>query len=246
MSAAQKAESTEPKVVAGEVETGSPVEPRMDAAAAEEFTDPAAEKPAQTVTRPEGYITPYDMRPSMEMQTNERLEEIVKESEKSPTSPHSSKGVKGWLKTKFARRQSKPRKLDSKEAGNDKDLAGGAALAEAGHTYTEPPNSSVGEATFVIASTQDENTGEKGTKTVDENIGETLGEERLGRSIRRASSVSPVSPLDENIELGKESTGDEEFEEAQDHFDNDLAPPPTFAITKLASPVPDSKFHEEI
>jgi hypothetical protein len=227
----------EPKVGAGERETRSPTVPRET---------PAVEEPTETAMAPahEGFITPIGMRTSMEMQTDERLEEIIKEGEKSPTSPDSSKGVKGWLKTKFTRRQSKPQKPDSKYAGSDKDFVGGAALV--GNTNSEPPRTPMNDATVAATSTKDEDIGETADQQVDRSVGETTAEERLGRSKRRASSVSPVSPLEERIELGKETTKDEDFEEARDHFDNDLAPPPTFAVTKPASPVRDSRFHEEM
>jgi hypothetical protein len=229
----------ESEVVAGEGETESLTKIREM---------PAAEEPTETTETPapEGYAAPTGMRTSMERQTDERLEEIIKEGEKSPTSPGSSKGVKSWLKTKFARRQSKPQKLESKEAGNDKDFIGGAALAEASNANSEPPKNSEDDPALAANSTQDDDIGEIDNETVEETVGEESAEERLGRSKRRASSVSPVSPLEERMELGKEITKDEDFEEARDHFDNDLAPPPTFATAKPASPARDSKFHEEM
>jgi hypothetical protein len=228
--------------VAAETETESPTEVHER---------PAVEKPivenpthdVDTTPAPTGYVAQAGLRTSMEMQTEERLNEIIKEGEKSPASPDSPKGVKGWLKTKF-RRQSKTQKSDSKDTGTDKELISGAALAEAGNTSVEhntpstkdiePRKSSMEEVALAEAS------------TANEEPVEIANGERTGRSKRRASSVSSVSALEESQELGKEVSKDDDFEEARDHFDNEFAPPPTFPTTKSASPVRDSRFHEEI
>lgn len=53
---------------------------------------------------------------------------------------------------------------------------------------------------------------------------------------RRISAVSALS----------EPRDDEEFQEARDNFDEDLAPPPTFPAEKAGSPARTAKFHEEI
>lgn len=57
---------------------------------------------------------------------------------------------------------------------------------------------------------------------------ETSDEEERGRSTSRASD------------------DEEEFQEARDNFDEDLAPPPTFPAEKSSSPARTAKFHEEI
>jgi hypothetical protein len=56
-----------------------------------------------------------------------------------------------------------------------------------------------------------------------------------GRPISRVSAIS----------------GDEEFEEARDTFDERLAPPPSFSVEgnkslKTGSPVREARFHEEL
>ncbi|KAJ5035395.1 uncharacterized protein L3040_007865 [Drepanopeziza brunnea f. sp. 'multigermtubi'] len=63
---------------------------------------------------------------------------------------------------------------------------------------------------------------------------ETAGYEKRGRRISKNSVVSSMSCED-----------DDEFQEARDNFDEDLAPPPTFSA-KSASPARMAKFHEEI
>lgn len=62
-------------------------------------------------------------------------------------------------------------------------------------------------------------------------------EERVGRSKTRDSDVSALSTT------GGET---EEFQEARDEFDEDLAPPPTFVAGKSSSPARETKFVEAI
>jgi hypothetical protein len=258
-SAAQKSVHTEPKVVSAEAETASPtvvVAEDETANPTEAHETPVVEQPVvekpiiknptrdvDTTPAPKGYIAPAGLRTSMEMETEGRLNEITQEGEKSPTSSDSPKGVKSWLRTKF-RRQSKTQKSESKDMGADKGVVGAAALTEAGNAsietntssakYPEPRKSSIEEVTLA------------GPSTTSEEPVETVYEERTGRSKRRASSVSSMSALEESREMGKEVSRDDDFEECRDHFDNELAPPPTFATTKSASPVRDSRFHEEM
>jgi hypothetical protein len=184
------------------------------------------------------YVAPAGLRTSMEMQTEERLDEIIKEGEKSPTSPDSPKGVKGWLKTKF-RRQSKTSKSDSKDIGTDKDATDGTALTKDGNTNVEPNTLSMKD--YAPRKSSRENVAVAESSTAHEEPVETVDEERTGRSKRRPSPVSSVSALEES-----QTSQDDDFEEARDQFDNDLAPPPTFPTTKSASPVRDSRFHEEM
>jgi len=55
-------------------------------------------------------------------------------------------------------------------------------------------------------------------------------------SKRRDSEVSALSADPEQ----------EEFQEARDEFDEDLAPPPTFVAGKSGSPARETKFIEDI
>ncbi|KAL2068691.1 hypothetical protein VTL71DRAFT_15029 [Oculimacula yallundae] len=59
--------------------------------------------------------------------------------------------------------------------------------------------------------------------------------EERGRPVSKVSTVSSMGRTD-----------DEEFQEARDNFDEDLAPPPTFPAEKSTSPARTGKFHEEI
>lgn len=264
----QKTEVAEPKVIAPEGETASATEahdtpivrelPAEETIVQEPTVDqPAADEPSadksvvdksarddDTTPKLKGYVAPAGLRTSMEVQTEERLSEIIKEGEKSPNSPDSSKGVKNWLKTKF-RRQSKTQKIDSKDTGIDKEVISGNALAEVGNTSVEP-NTPSEKHEVAGKSSMEEEVTIAGHSSAKEEPVEMIDEERTGRSKRRASSVSSVSALEESQDMGKEVSKDDDFEEARDHFDNDLTPPPTFPATKSASPVRDSKFHEEM
>jgi len=65
----------------------------------------------------------------------------------------------------------------------------------------------------------------------------------------RDSEVSSLSSDDEFAASGsggRIDDGDDEFLEARDNFDEDLAPPPTFVAKKSASPARDSRFSEDI
>ncbi|KAK0110795.1 hypothetical protein ONS96_002388 [Cadophora gregata f. sp. sojae] len=61
------------------------------------------------------------------------------------------------------------------------------------------------------------------------------GTEERGRPVSKISTVSS---------MGRED--DEEFQEARDNFDEDLAPPPTFPAEKSTSPARTAKFTENI
>jgi hypothetical protein len=256
--AAQKAVAAEPEIVATETETASPTEvhdaPIIEEPVAEEAVvrepavkEPVVDKPiveklarddGTTPTR-KGYVAQAGLRTSMEMQTEERLNEITKEGEKSPTSPDSAKGMKSWLKTKF-RRQSKTQKSDTKDTGTDKPVVGSTDLAEVGNAGVKPNTSLVKDNEHRKSSMEEVALAR--SSTAHEEPVDIAHEERTGRSKRRASSVSSVSVLEESQDVSR----DDDFEEARDHFDNELAPPPTFPTTKSTSPVRDSKFHEEM
>jgi len=74
-------------------------------------------------------------------------------------------------------------------------------------------------------------------------------DERIGRPLRRREDhVSPI-PSGEKLEKDTEKPEeeeDEEFQEARDNFDEDLAPPPIFPAAKGSSPAREAKFTEII
>lgn len=88
-------------------------------------------------------------------------------------------------------------------------------------------------------------------------------DERIGRPARRESDLYDVSPAEKDKPIfpvrhaGQDEFGgepvaltatddDEEFQEARDNFDEDLAPPPTFPAEKSSSPAREAKFTEVI
>lgn len=199
---------------------------------------PALEEATKSKTTPEpGYIAPSNLRTSMEREGDARLEEVIKEGSSPPMSPTKG-GVKGWLKTKF--RRSKDIKSPESKDAEEKSFTGGAALTAANTNSGGTGSSSIKESSMkdvALAGMADKDTA------VDD-IAPAGEDSRLGRSKRRASSVSSLSVPGQDI--APASSQDDEFEEARDNFDDALAPPPTFTATKTASPVRDSKFKEVI
>lgn len=186
------------------------------------------ETPRAPDRHPVGYTAPTDLRTSMELQQQERLEEISNvKPESSPT-----KGVKGWFGK--LRRKSKSQKSDAKDIGGEK-FVGGAALTGAGSTASIEPHSSTKETPAAKEMPAPEAAKEA---VVDK-------EERVGRSSRRASSVSSLSAPSAQDGLVTQSSHEEEFQEAQDHFDDSLAPPTTTS-KKSTSPARTSQFTEVI
>ena len=173
---------------------------------------------------------------SMEDQVSMRMRETADAANKdestplSPSSPGDGSKVKNWLKTKFSRRMSKPQKPSAteKEKEPEKAFVGGAALTGAS------ANNSTTSLGAKPSSVRDVAMAGKAK----EQEAEPEPEER-GRGKRRDSEVSalsePVGDIDE-----------EEFQEARDNFDEDLAPPPTFVAEKSISPARSARFHEEI
>lgn len=213
-------------------------EPKSDAPVVEEPKNEVVtvkEPNLEVTTAPGAYVAPAGMRTSMEMETDKRLEEIISEGEKSPTSS-DRKGVKRWFKTKFGRRQSKGNNVDSKDVKDDKVVVADAVLTENGDRSIDQLTSSKEKEKIGLEQSTD-------NKEVDESM---VGE-RAGRSKRQASSISSVSALSENKEVVRETTKDDEFEEARDRFDENFPLPPSSVFSKpAASPVRDSRFHEEM
>ncbi|KAF2787766.1 hypothetical protein K505DRAFT_411251 [Melanomma pulvis-pyrius CBS 109.77] len=145
----------------------------------------------------------------------------------SPTSPRSdSKGLKSFL-NKFKRRS----KHSSASADNDKPgFIGGVALRE---------SSSASHQTSVPSSPAPEPTqsSERRYSDISSISSGRASSERIGRVPQRTvSGLSAVS-------------GNTDFEEAKDDFDEKLAPPVSFGTAdaeaaRKGSPNRDSKFHE--
>jgi len=176
---------------------------------------------------------------------------------KSPTSP-SSKGIKSMFsKLKRRSKHNSAGSFDSSDMNKDgKDKAetgfvGGAALRSsasksrsqtsltgATHDVDRPHNLGDVEPSFVphIDEVDNKTRGDRYSDVSSLSSFEEVEAPR-GRSAERIVSGTTVT-----------SRGSE-FEEARDHFDQDLAPPPTFTsesnkATRVGSPGRDSKFKE--
>jgi hypothetical protein len=240
---AEAEKTDEPESTTGKTGGNEPTNPVVDAGKAEaENSTKASEEPAAAenpngnTRNPASFIAPAGARTSMEMQTQQRLDDIIAEGEKSPEAPKSPKGIKSWLKTKFAGRHSKSQKEELKDALDETAISDsdGAKLGEPKPAITEAHRSPTQDASVTTEPYKDD------VSPI------TTEQERTGRSKRRASSVSSLSAPEVGREEGEGNPKDEDFEEARDHFDEELAPAPTFAATKSASPMRDSKFHEEM
>ena len=181
---------------------------------------------------------PYTIRTSMEDQASLRMKEnadAANPDESTPMSPSSKDDhkVKNWIKTKFARRHSKPQRptatggeTDSATKENRKSFLGGAALTGASAS-TNDSTASLGAKSSSVR-----DVALAGTDKGKEREVEEPEEKHISKRRSRDSEVSSLSSDD--------------YQEARDDFDENLAPPPTFPAEKSNSPVRDSKFKEVI
>jgi len=152
----------------------------------------------------------------------------------SPSSPADGSKVKNWLKTKFSRRMSKAQKTSPTEKEKKKEtngFVGGAALALTGASA----NNSTASLGAKSSSVRDVAMAGKAKEEIPE-------PEDRGREERRDSEVSALSAEP----AGTVQANEDEFQEARDNFDEDLAPPPTFVAAKSSSPAREAKFTEVI
>ena len=182
----------------------------------------------------------------MEDQASVRMRENADAANKdevtpmSPSSPKDKSKVKNWLKTKFARRQSRGQKSPTdKEKDADTGFIGGAALRSASANNS---TTSLGAKSSSIRDVATAGTTSRAAEPEPSPISDVdqtpdtdiVSEEDIEDRSRRESQVSAVS------------RDEDEFQEARDNFDEDLAPPPTFVAGKGTSPVRAGKFTEEI
>jgi hypothetical protein len=162
----------------------------------------------------------------------------------SPTSPGGSKGLKSiFSKLKRRSKHTSAGTINTADMGKDKEpgFVGGATLRNS----TSQPHSNA--ATTVATTFDDERPHNLGdiepssaaavNPTAVPHVDELDDEEPMtrGRSAERITSTQTAT------------SGGTDFEEAHDHFDEGLAPPPTFttnADKAKGSPNRDSKFHE--
>jgi hypothetical protein len=173
----------------------------------------------------------------------------------SPTSPSSSKGLKSiFSKLKRRSKHTSAGTINTADMGKDKNdtgFVGGASL----RSSTSQPQSHPSSGAAAAATT--------GTNSDDErphNLGdvEPAFVPHVDEHNDSYSDVSSLSDYEEPmVTRGRSAeritsadtkrSGATDFEEAQDHFDEGLAPPPTFttnADRSKGSPNRDSKFHE--
>jgi hypothetical protein len=177
----------------------------------------------------------------------------------SPTSPSSSKGLKSiFSKLKRRSKHGSAGTISTTDMGKDKEqtgFVGGASLRSSISQQQPQPASTVAATT--TSDSDDEvphNLGDVEPSSVEPSYVPHVDE--LDDS---DSDVSSLSDYAEPMTRGrsaerivssntKASGGtDPEFQEAQDHFDEGLAPPPTFttdADKSKGSPNRDSKFRE--
>jgi hypothetical protein len=180
-----------------------------------------------------------NIRTSMEDAASIRMQDAADEANKeestmmSPTSGGNGR-VKSWLKNKLSHRLSRgPKSPKEKEYPDHKEkdnsFQGGSALTGASHANTSTPDISSTQPT--TSYTAPVLTG----RPADDNA-------TRGRKGQHADSE--VSSLSSDAE--GEAVDEEEFQEARDNFDDDLAPPPKFGAGKSSSPARDSRFSEDI
>lgn len=252
-------------IVASPLEAPEVETPAVEASAVEEPSEePPEEPPVESVPQTSQPPEPAAIRTSMEDGASLRMREVAdaaNPTESTPLSPSSpSKGkMKNWLKSKFSSKSNsnKMRKSPTAEKqSKEEKFVGGAALT--GASVKNDSNASLGQHSSSIrdvalatapSATSNTNPGEiPVSEYLSEDIDTTEPageEERVAHPARRASEVSSLSSVggDETAD----DTADEEFLEARDNFDEDLAPPPTFVAEKRSSEnVRDSKFIEAI
>jgi hypothetical protein len=167
----------------------------------------------------------------------------------SPTSPSSSKGFKSIFSK--LKRRSKYDSVGTTEIdghSGEKDTGafiGGAALTSGSQSHSSTVASQPYAETTQAARPTDLSAVEPRTvphlEELDQDRYSDISSLSNDNGVVRGRSVQRVTSN------GTSSTGSE-FEEAKDHFDANLAPPPTFTSDgdkgRVGSPVRDSKFRE--
>lgn len=179
---------------------------------------------------------------SMEREADQRMQQEADRANKdastpiSPSSPSDGSKVKNWLKTRFRGRGLSRSKNTPNTAGDDKAFIGGAALT--------------GGVASANNSTSSLNANPSSMREV-----ALAGRHRDAEQHEEEQHTDRPLSHDDDVEISSLSAADpdeepseenQEFEEARDDFDQDLAPPPTFLTVKSGSPARDSRFREVI
>lgn len=184
------------------------------------------------------------VRTSMEDQASLRMRQVADSAANTSSSPSNGAvagtdngKLKSWLRTRL-RRSSKPQKpvtSADKVKETESGFVGGAALTGASANNS---NVSLGArpSNVTDVSGRDSSVRDVAIASTGTHKPETPDITR-GRTVTRAAD--PVSPLSDRDD-------EEEFLEARDNFDEDLAPPATFSTSKEPSPARGGKFIEQI
>lgn len=178
----------------------------------------------------------------------------------SSTVPKGESKVSSWLKNKFSRRASKaskPEVMPTVESSSDAVETGAPEKVHVASTTSDDGHDpSVREVAMAGRQESQESDERRPAEEDDDHDHIAPGAEDGGKARRR--STSSVSSLSSHGETGRGrsdlrradtvSSQGEEFEEARDHFDEKLAPPPTFGTVGRVSdsPVRDSRFQEDL
>lgn len=201
-------------------------------ASVDEETAPAPSAPAETERPAQPTFTP--VRPSRlskiipHSTKKEKEKEKEAKSPETPTSPSKREG--GGVKRLLTKLKRKSNSKEEAEKDNEKAFAGGAVLnGKASGQQGRFSTSAEG-----AAGSHDHDDVSSLSSDEEEELAHGGNGER-GRPVSRVSAIS----------------GDEEFEEARDEFDERLAPPPSFSTEgkkslRTGSPVREAKFHEEL
>lgn len=171
----------------------------------------------------------------------------------SPTSPGSSKGLKSiFSKLKRRSKHNSAGTINTADMGKDKEQTGFVGGASLRSSTSQPQSQPSSAPVAAISATSDD---ERPHNLGDVEPSFVPHVDELNDSYSDVSSLSdyeePMVTRGRSIErlssAGTKKSGATDFEEAHDHFDEGLAPPPTFttdADKVKGSPNRDSKFRE--
>ena len=175
----------------------------------------------------------------------------------SSTSPTSSKGFKSILsKLKRRSKYDSAAAMDTDGTVTEKDSTGfiGGATLRASESQSHPSTTPSTLHAEARPTTRPTNLGDTEPAFVP-HVSEPTAVPHVKED--RYSDISSLSNDDEEVTRGRprperltsnDTRVSSDFEEARDHFDQDLVPPPTLASEidkgRHGSPVRDSKFHE--
>jgi hypothetical protein len=171
----------------------------------------------------------------------------------SPTSPSSSKGLKSiFSKLKRRSKHGSAGAFNTADMGKDKEqtgFVGGASLRSSMSQPQSQPTPAIAATTSTSDDERPHNLGDVEPSSVphvdelDDSYSDVSSMSDYEEPMIRGRSAERITSSNTKASGGTDS----EFQEAQDHFDEGLAPPPTFttdADKSKGSPNRDSRFRE--